>query len=71
MEIVSAKLEDGNVKCKMAFNSSVTIYLDNEDDDGVTLSFPTEASFEIQNNGKKWEINEESIRSKFDTSSFY
>ena len=71
VEIVSAKLEDGNVKCKMAFNSSVTIYLDNEDDDGVTLSFPTEASFEIQNNGKKWEINEESIRSKFDTSSFY
>ena len=70
MEIVSAKLEDGNVKCKMAFNSSVTIYLDNEDDDGVTMSFPTEASFELQDNGGKWEINEESVRSKFDTSSY-
>jgi DGQHR domain-containing protein len=70
VEFVSAKLEDGNVKCKMAFNSSVTIYLDNEDDDGVTMSFPTEASFELQDNGGKWEINEESVRSKFDTSSY-
>lgn len=70
VELVSAMVEDGAVKCEMAFNSSVTIYLDNEDDDGVTLSFPTEASFEIQDNGGKWEINEDSVRSKFDTSSY-
>lgn len=70
VEMLSAALDDGSVKCKMAFNSSVTIYLDNEDDDGVTMSFPTEASFELQDNGGKWEINEESVRSKFDTSSY-
>ena len=70
VELVSAMVEDGAVKCEMAFNSSVTIYLDNEDDDGVTLSFPTEASFEIQDNGGKWDINEDSVRSKFDTSSY-
>lgn len=54
----------------MAFNSSVTIYMDNEDDDGLTLSFPTEVYFEVQDNGSKWEINEESVRTKFDTSSY-
>lgn len=70
VELITAMVDDGTVKCKMAFNSSVTIYLDNEDDDGVSLSFPTEASFEIQDNGGKWEINEESVRSKFDTSSY-
>lgn len=70
VELVSAMVEDGAVKCEMAFNSSVTIYLDNEDDDGVTLTFPTEASFEIQDNGGKWDINEDSVRSKFDTSSY-
>lgn len=70
VELISATVDDGTVKCKISFNSSVTIYLDNEDDDGVTLSFPTEASFEIQDNGGKWEINEDSVRSKFDTSSY-
>ena len=70
VDMISATVDEGAVKCKMAFNSSVTIYLDNEDDDGVTLSFPTEASFEIQDNGGKWEINEDSVRSKFDTSSY-
>ena len=70
VDLISATVDDGTVKCKISFNSSVTIYLDNEDDDGVTLSFPTEASFEIQDNGGKWEINEDSVRSKFDTSSY-
>lgn len=70
VEIVSVDLEDGIVKCKMAFNSSVTLYQDNEDYDGVTMSFPTEASFELQDNGGKWEINEETIKSEFDTSSY-
>jgi hypothetical protein len=27
------------------------------DDDGITLSFPTEVYFEVQDNGSKWEIN--------------
>lgn len=70
VELISVELNDGIVKCKMAFNSSVTLYMDNEDDDGVTVSFPTEASFELRDNGGKWEIDEDSIRSKFDTSSY-
>lgn len=48
---VSFMVENGNIKCQMAFDSSVTIYLDNEDDDGVTMSFPTQATFELQDNG--------------------
>ena len=44
---------------------------ENEDDDGVTVSFPTEATFELQDNGGKWEINESSVKTKFDTSGFY
>lgn len=70
VKLISAMVDDSSVKCKMAFNSSVTIYMDNEDDDGLTLSFPTEVYFEVQDNGSKWEINEESVRTKFDTSSY-
>lgn len=71
IDFVSAKLVNDNIECRISFESSVTIYLDNEDDDGVTVSFPTEAIFELQDNGGKWELDEESVKSKFDTSSFY
>lgn len=71
VELVSAMIVDGMIKVNMSFDSSVTIYLDNEDDDGVTVSFPTEATFELQDNGGKWEINESSVKTKFDTSGFY
>ena len=71
VELVSAMIVDGMIKVNMSFDSSVTIYLDNEDEDGVTVSFPTEATFELQDNGGKWEINESSVKTKFDTSGFY
>ena len=71
VDFISAMVVNGNIKCQIAFDSSVTIYLDNEDDDGVTMSFPTQATFELQDNGGKWELNEDSVRSKFDTSGFY
>lgn len=70
VELKSAIIDDGIIRCEMAFISSVTLYFDNEDSDGVTVAFPTEASFELQDNNGNWEINEDSVRSKFDTSGF-
>lgn len=71
VDLGSVNVVDGMVRVNMSFDSSVTIYLDNEDDGGVTVSFPTEATFELQDNGGKWEINESSVKTKFDTSGFY
>ena len=53
----------------LRFDSSVTIYLDNEDDSGISCSFPTTAELNVERKDGDWYIETENMKIKFDTSS--
>lgn len=56
---------------KVNFVSGVTIYMSNEDNTGVRMSFPTSVSIKMERLFDKWVINEDSLRFKFDTQKYY
>lgn len=65
------KIDETTINCKVSFESGVTIYLDNEDETGFTMSFPSKATFLIKELSSKWIISEESVKISFDTSKYY
>lgn len=54
----------------LRFDSSVTIYLDNEDDSGISYSFPTTAELDVERKGRNWHIETENMKIKFETSEY-
>lgn len=70
IRFVSVKEENGIIKCEVTFDSTVTIYMDNEDEKGFSMTFPSKAKFTLQENSSEWEIDVSSIRSEFDTSNY-
>lgn len=63
-------LQDGSYHISLLFDSSITIYLDNEDDSGVSYSFPTKADFDVKKTAGKWTMDAESMKISFDTSKY-
>lgn len=48
----------------------VTIYLDNEDDSGMSYSFPTKADFDVRKEGDRWVMDADDMKISFDTSRY-
>lgn len=65
------KTNDATIECKVSFDSGITIYMDNEDETGFSMSFPTTASLVIKESSGKWVIDEDSVIASFDTSKYY
>lgn len=65
-------LPNGNFDLCLSFRSYVTVYLDNEDDSGMTYSFPaTVSGLCIQNQDDKWTADFNDIDIKFNTDEYY
>ena len=58
------------LRCSVKFNSGVTIYIDNEDETGFSMCFPSKASLEMLKKDGKWELVESSVKTAFDTSNY-
>lgn len=55
----------------LSFDSSVTIYLDKEEDSGMSYSFPTTAEFDVEKTEAGWKIDEhQKPKLEFDTSKY-
>ena len=55
---------------RLFIDSSVTIYLDNEDDSGISFSFPTAAELDVEKKAGAWQIGKRDMKIKFDTSEY-
>ncbi|MBO8484219.1 MAG: DGQHR domain-containing protein [Bacteroidetes bacterium] len=56
---------------KVSFTSGLTIYIDNEDQTGFAMSFPSRASLVMEKVGDKWEMDKKSVKASFDTTKYY
>ena len=59
------------ISCRVKFDSGITIFSDNEDVIGFSMSFPSEASLVMKKTENKWVLEENSVKSRFDTSKYY
>lgn len=57
-------------RISLLFDSSITIYLDNEDDSGVSYSFPTSAELDVRKEDGKWTADMENMKIGFDTDKY-
>ena len=58
-------------KGSLSFDTAVTIYIDSEDETGIMMSFPTEATVECNKNKLgKWKLDENGLVLHFDTSKY-
>lgn len=65
-------LPDNAYAVSLSFLSHVTIYLDNEDDSGMSYSFPTTVSkLHIEKQNGKWEADFNDLDISFNTDGFY
>ena len=62
---------DKYFRCKVTFESGVTIYMDSDDVTGYTMSFPSEATLTMSRKGDKWILDESSLKVSVDTSKYY
>ena len=62
---------DKYFKCKVSFESGVTIYMDSDDVTGYTMSFPSEATLTMRRKGDKWILDESTIKISVDTTKYY
>lgn len=58
-------------KLIVRFTSGVTIYMNNEDITGISMSFPTKANVIMEEKSNKWVLNEDSLSLEFDTQKFF
>lgn len=65
-----AALSDSSYRISLLFDSIVTVYLDNEDDSGMSCSFPTKADFDVCKEGDRWVMDYDSMKISFDTSKY-
>lgn len=65
------KTEDKTIECEVSFKSGITIYMDNEDETGFSMSFPSKAALVIKESSGKWILEDESVEATFDTSKYY
>lgn len=76
-DISSIKVDDSSIvtgqtfKGHLSFDTAVTIYIDSEDETGIMMSFPTEATVECNKNELgKWKLDENGLVLHFDTSKY-
>lgn len=65
------ELKDNKYNLNVSFDSGITIYIDNEDQTGFAMSFPSHASLVMENASGKWMIDNESVKASFDTKKYY
>lgn len=70
IELHSVEEKDGKLFCEMTFEGCVTLYLANDDDRGFDQIFPATVRFALEDDGGNWELDEESVETRFDTSEF-
>lgn len=63
-------IDENTMRFNVSFDSGITIYMDNEDETGYSMSFPSKASLTMLKDCGKWQLNEESVRASFDTSEY-
>lgn len=76
-DISSIKVDNSSMatwqtfKGSLSFDTAVTIYIDSEDETGIMMSFPTEATVECNKNKLgKWKLDENGLVLHFDTSKY-
>lgn len=70
LEIEEYTNEGDQIHCTVKFNSGITIYIDNEDETGFSMSFPSKASMTMFKRDRRWILVEESVKTSFDTSKY-
>ena len=70
VHIQSVRVNEGKLLCIIEFDSTVTLYLDNEDDFGVQQVFPTKAEVNLTDENGEWNIDPVTIKTHFDTSNY-
>ena len=70
-EIKSYSKEDGYYKVETSFNISVTLYMDNEDVQGFTMSFPATCQCSLVEQEGAIVLDPENLSIDVDTDKFY
>jgi len=69
---IESYTENGNKYfLKVSFTSGLTIYIDNEDQTGFAMNFPSHASLVMEKVGDKWKMDKKSVKASFDTTKYY
>lgn len=56
---------------KVSFNIYVNIFMDNEDEDGYSMQFPSLCTMSLKRNAKGFELDADSVRISVDTDKYY
>lgn len=70
-EIVEYGGSDSGFDIKAAFNIYVNIFMDNEDEVGFSMQFPSHCTVSLNRNSQGFEIDENSVRISVDTDKYY
>lgn len=72
ISVDTSSMVEKTLTCKLSFNTAVTIYIDNEDETGIAMSFPTKARVVfVKNEHDKWKLDDNDVVLSFDTSRYY
>lgn len=71
LRVEEYECKEETISCRVKFDSGITIFSDNEDVIGFSMSFPSEASLVMKKTENKWVLEESSVKSRFDTSKYY
>lgn len=71
VDVLASEEKEGCVEVNLTFEISVTLYMDNEDEDGFTMKFPSECKAEFDKIGEGYRIHPDKVEIKVNTDEYY
>lgn len=71
LEVDGFEVNNGKYSLEVHFDSGVTIYVDNEDQTGFHMNFPSKATLKMEKEDNEWKLDTASVRVEFDTEKYY
>lgn len=71
VDVLASEEKEGCVEVNLTFEISVTLYMDNEDEDGFTMKFPSECKAEFDKIGEGYRIHPDTVEIKVNTDEYY